>query len=379
MRVDQIENRWSQEQLITGIRFSKWMGLLKKNQFDVSSDYYHRAAWITGLSVASSVMGWTEDARFAQELAAMEVNPTPLFILGHWRTGTTHLHNMMGRDPNHTFSTLYQCVFPDSFMTTKHIGPRLLRNALPEKRSYDNVKQGWHEAAEDEIALMKMTNGLSFYSALMFPDRAAEYEKYIDFLEATPEERRRFKKALELFVKKIMLSTGGKRVIVKSCPHSARIRMILDLFPDAKFIHIHRHPARSFRSMMHMRDKVDWENFMHRPDANFLHQRKEQTATVGNRLYTRLIEDRELIPKENLVEIAYTDLVGNELSVLNGIYKHLRLPEWDRFEQILKPYLKSIEGYKVNKLTIDPELEEFVYDRLRIVYDTYGYTKEYRQ
>jgi hypothetical protein len=131
--------------------------------------------------------------------------------------------------------------------------------------------------------------------------------------------------------------------------------------------------------MMYMRGKVDWENFMHRPDANFLHQRKEQTATIGERLYTRLIEDRELIPKENLVEIAYTDLVGNEMAVLNNIYKHLRLPDWDRFEQILKPYLDSIKGYKVNKLTIDPELEEFVYDRLRIVYDTYGYTKEYRQ
>ena len=201
----------------------------------------------------------------------MDVNPTPIFILGHWRTGTTHLHNMMGRDPNHTFSTLYQVVFPDSFLTTSGIGTRLLKGALPEKRSYDNVKQGWHEAAEDEIALMKMTNGLSFYSALMFPDRAPEYEKYIDFLEATPEERRRFKKALELFVKKIMLASNGrKRVIVKSCPHSARIRMILDLFPDAKFIHIHRHPARSFRSMMHMRGKVDWENFMHRPDAKLL-------------------------------------------------------------------------------------------------------------
>ena len=379
MRVAQLENRWSQDQLITGIRFSRWMKMLKKNRWSVSSDYYHRAAWITGLSVASSALSRAEDARFAQELAEMEVNPTPIFLLGHWRTGTTHLHNMIGRDPNHTFSTLYQVVFPDSFLTTGRIGPRLLRGALPEQRSYDNVKQGWHEAAEDEIALMKMTNGLSFYSALMFPDRAPEFEKYIDFLEATPDERRRFKKALELFVKKIMLATGGKRVVVKSCPHSARIRMILDLFPNAKFIHIHRHPARAFRSMVHMRSKVDWENFMHRPDESFLQQRKEHTATIGARLYTRLIEDKVFIPPENLVEIGYSELVGNEMEVLHNAYKHLRLPDWDRFERVLKPYLASVQGYKVNKLNIEPELEEFVYDRWRHVYDTYGYTKEYRQ
>jgi hypothetical protein len=319
-----------------------------------------------------------EDLRFKEQLESMEINPTPLFILGHWRTGTTHMHNMLGRDPNHTFSTLYQVLFPDSFLTTGEIGPQLLKSAVPETRSYDNVAQNWFESAEDEIGLMKLTGGLSFYSAIMFPDRAAEYEKYIDFLDATPAERRRFKEALVLFIKKIMVATGGKRVVVKSCPHSARIRMILDVFPDAKFIHIHRHPARAFRSMVHMRAKVDWENFFHVPSGEFVDQRWEHTATIGGRLYTRLIEDRELIPEGNLVEIAYKDLIGNELPVLEDLYQRLEIPDWDQFKQVITPYLESISGYKVNQLKIEPELEQFVYDRWRNVYDTYGYQKEYQ-
>ena len=80
-----------------------------------------------------------------------------------------------------------------------------------------------------------------------------------------------------------------------------------------------------------------------------------------------------------MVEIAYRDLVGNELDTLRNIYSQLDLPDWEQFEGILKPYLDSISGYKVNKLVIDPSLEEFIYDRWRLVYDTYGYTKEYRQ
>ena len=104
----------------------------------------------------------------------------------------------------------------------------------------------------------------------------------------------------------------------------------------------------------------------------------DHTATIGERLYTRLIEDRALIPEGNLVEIAYSDLAGNELEVLRGVYEQLRLPDWDAYEANIKPYLDSIAGYKVNKLTIDPALEEYVYDRWRIVYDTYGYSKEYR-
>jgi hypothetical protein len=35
----------------------------------------------------------------------MEVKPTPLFLLGHWRR-TTHLQNVLGKDPNHTVLTL---------------------------------------------------------------------------------------------------------------------------------------------------------------------------------------------------------------------------------------------------------------------------------
>ena len=81
---------------------------------------------------------------------------------------------------------------------------------------------------------------------------------------------------------------------------------------------------------------------------------------------------------DKLVEIAYRDLVGNELQVLHDIYAQLRLPDWDRYERVITPYLDSIAGYKVNKLQIEPELEEYVYDRWRLVYDTYGYAKEYR-
>lgn len=378
MSFPEIKNRWSQEQLITGVGLSQWKEILKRNEWKVSPEYYHRLAWITGLAGVSSAFGQIEKLRFGKQLEEMEINPTPLFILGHWRTGTTHMHNMLGRDPNHTFSTLYQVLFPDSFLTTGEMGPKVLSGAVPDKRSYDNVAQNWFESAEDEIGLMKMTGGLSFYGAIMFPERAAQYEKYIDFLEATPAERRQFKEALVLFIKKIMLATGGKRVVVKSCPHSARIRMILDVFPDAKFIHIHRHPARAFRSMVHMRETVDWENFFQVPPSEFLEQRWDHTATIGARLYTRLIEDRHLIPEGNLVELAYDDVVGDELNVLRNVYRQLEIPDWEQFERVITPYLDSIKGYKVNKLKIEPELEEYVYNRWRNVYDTYGYEKEFR-
>jgi len=379
MRVKSLEDRFSQEQLVTGVEFAAWLKILKMGGWKPNLDYLHRAAMITGLSLPSSLMARVDDALYASKLAEMNVDPTPIIVIGHWRSGTTHLHGLLGRDPNHCYSTVYQAVFPGSFLSTGKWGPRLLKNALPPTRTYDNMAHGWFEPAEDEIGLLKLNGGMSFYSALMFPDRFAEFEKYIDFMEATEDERRIWKNTLVHFIKKIMLASGGKRVILKSCPHSARIRMLLELFPDAKFIHIHRHPARVFRSMVHMRSKVDWENFMVRPEDSFLSQRWEHTALLGERIFERIIEDRALIPKENLVEIAYGDFIGNEMQVLSKIYKQFRLPDWERFERVLHPYLDTLKNYKVNKLELSPELDDFVYERWRMVYDTYGYSKEIKQ
>lgn len=371
-----IKNRWSTDQLITGIEMSDWVRMLATNGWKVSPEYIHRAAWVSGWALPATIFGRLEDAKYSQRLAAMEIEPTPLFILGHWRSGTTHLHNMLGRDPQNTFSTVYQCVFPGAFLTTEKFLPALTSALLPETRTYDNVKFGWAESAEDEIALAKLC-GLSPYIAFMFPENSGRYEKYVDFLEVTEEERQRWKDAFLYFIKKIMIATDNRRVVVKSCTHSARIPMLLEMFPNAKFIHIHRNPYECFASTLHMRSHTDWENFFHLPEESVEGQRLEQTALLGQRIFERLIEDKHLIPEGNLYEIAYEDLVGNEMSVLGDMYARLELGGWDRFEPILSEYVGGLKGYKRNKLNIDDQFKELVYDRWKVVFDHYGYPKEY--
>lgn len=177
-------------------------------------------------------------------------------------------------------------------------------------------------------------------------------------------------------IKKMMVATGGKRVIVKSCPHSARIPMLLEQFPNARFIHIHRHPARVFRSMLHMRNKVDWENFMQRPTEAFVNDRRELTARLGELVFRRIAEDRALIPEGHLVELAYDDLCGHEMEVIGDLYERLELGGWDTYEPQLQAYVDSLKGYQRNKLPLDDEFVDYVYDRWRLVYDTWGYPRE---
>ena len=375
-RVSNILKRWSTDQLITGIELEDWVAMLKENDFKVSPEYFHRAAWVTGWSMPATILGKIEDALYGRKLASYDVDPEPLFLLGHWRSGTTHLHNLLGRDPNHTYPTVFQVVFPSCFLSTAEIIPALTGGFMDETRTYDNVKQGWDEAAEDEIALAKLT-GMSPYISFMFPDNSARYERYVDFQEVTGEERERWKQAFLWFLKKIMVQTGGKRVIVKSCTHTARIPLLLEMFPNAKFIHIHRHPYEVFASTLHMRSHTDWENFFQLPEDSVEETRRVQTGLLGRRVFERYIEDRHLIPEENLIELSYDELCGNEMEIVSSIYERFNLPDFDLYEPILTQYLDGLAGYKRNKLDIDQELKDEVYQEWDIVFENYDYPREY--
>lgn len=374
-RPAEIQKRWSTDQLITGIEIGDWLKLLRMNGFAVAPEYLHRAAWITAWSVGAAAFGRLEDARFGRKLAAQEIDPTPLFVLGHWRSGTTHLHNLFGRLPDHTYPTVYQAVFPTSFLSTRNVLPRLTAGLFDETRSYDAVKQGWDEAAEDEIALAKLT-GLSPYLSFMFLEHRNTYERYIDFLGASSEERERWKEGFRYFVKKIMLGTGGKRVVIKSCPHTARIRLLLEMFPDAKFIFIHRNPYQVFASTLHMRSHTDWENFFQVPEGDWDQIRERETLQLGAHIFDRYLEDRRLIPEGNLVELAYTDLIGHEEAHVERIFQQFGLPGWQRSQPVLRRYLDGLKGYRTNKLQISDQQRAAVRREWHQVFEAFGYSED---
>jgi hypothetical protein len=339
-------------QLLAGMELGAWRDTLSRAKWKVDPAYAPRAAWIGALGAASTVASRAEDARFGRAIASVEVDPPPLFVLGHWRSGTTHLQNCIGRMPDFTYPTTFQVVFPGSFLSTRDLVGPLTAGLLPATRGYDNVRMGWDEAAEDEIALAKLT-GLSPYLGAMFPGDAARYERYVDFLEAAPDEVDAWKDAVRYFVKKLTYASGGRQVVLKSCAHTARIRLLLQMWPDARFVFIHRHPFRVYASTLHLRAHTDWENFFQVPQEGWEAERARQTLTLGERIFERYLDDRGMIPAGHLAEIAYDDLVADEVGVLGAVFEKLGLLGWERGEPALREYLDTVGGYTRNTLQLE--------------------------
>jgi hypothetical protein len=62
-------------------------------------------AFITLISPLTSLIRRHEDAKYGPKLAGVRVKQ-PLFILGHWRSGTTHLHNLLATDEPFAYPSL---------------------------------------------------------------------------------------------------------------------------------------------------------------------------------------------------------------------------------------------------------------------------------
>jgi hypothetical protein len=273
---------------------------------------------------------------------------------------------------------MYQVVFPTTFMSTSGtFFPKVTARLLSDTRGFDNMANGWDEPAEDEIALAKLT-GLSPFLSVMVPDHAPKFERYLDFLEVRKDERDEWKAALRWFVAKIRMHSGGRRPVVKSCVHTARIRMLLEVFPDAKFVHVHRNPFTVAASTIHMRNRVDWDNFLQVPKAEYVAERATQVVVIGQRIYERFFEDRALIPPSNFVDVAYADLAARPREVLDHIYRRLELPKVPEYEPTMSRYLDSVKGYRTNVLTIDDHLASLVREHWSSVFTEYGYSTDHR-
>ena len=73
--------------------------------------------------------------------------------LGHWRTGTTYLHELLIRDPRHSYPTTYQCLAPGHFLISEAWLPKVFFFFVPSRRPMDNMPAGWDRPQEDEFGL----------------------------------------------------------------------------------------------------------------------------------------------------------------------------------------------------------------------------------
>jgi hypothetical protein len=245
---------------------------------------------------------------------------SPVFIIGHWRSGTTYLHNLLCGDHQFGYCTTYQTVFPHLMLYGSGLFKRLARLCMPASRPADHLALSVNQPQEEEFALSNMTHA-AFYHFWIFPRRFDYYrDRYLFFDTATDAEVAEFRNALRTLIHICLHCQGKSRFLSKNPPHIARIPLLLSMFPDAKFIYIHRREQDVIRST---------KNFFRQTLSaltlqNFSENELDcQIVNTYHALIDRYKKDRSLIDKSNLCEISFEDLIADKDSTLDYIYSRL--------------------------------------------------------
>ncbi|BBX73091.1 PAPS-dependent sulfotransferase Stf3 [Mycobacterium shinjukuense] len=350
-----------------GCNFSAWMRLLIRNRFAVHWSRWHFAVLYTFLSIVNSLLGWVQKAVFDKRVAETVIADPPIFIVGHWRTGTTLLHELLVLDDRHTGPTGYECLAPHHFLLTEWFAP-CAEFLVSKHRAMDNMDLSLRHPQEDEFVWC-MQGQPSPYLTIAFPNRPPQCERYLDLERLTRRELEEWKRTLFRFIQQVYFRRR-KTVILKNPTHSFRIKVLLDMFPHAKFIHIVRDPHVVFPSTIHLHKSLYRTHGLQRPTFQGLDDKVMATYVD---LYRKLDEGRELVDPSRFYELRYEDLISDPEGQLRQLYEHLGLGDFERYRPRLRQYLADHQDYQTNSYRLTAEQRALIEERWGEIIDRYGY------
>lgn len=342
---------------LSGSTLGNWLTLLRQNG-GISWPYVLKALNATGMILASAPLRLLESLRYGQKIWQTEIDEPPIFILGHWRSGTTHLHRMMVQDKRWGYVSSLQAFVPEAFVSLSQTMASSLQNFWPEVRPMDNVSYS-PDVPEEEDYSLACVSPFSFYCCWYFPQRMrAIFQRSVLLQGLSETEKRQWEQSYLKILKKATLFSGNKRLVIKNPSNTARIAELLKLFPNAKFIHIYRNPYDVYTSTMKFYKKLvpnyALQNFN---EAEF----EDNIFTFYQQLMQRFSDTVELIPAENFVEIRYEDFDQAELLCLEHIYNRLSLPNFDQAKSEFQAYIAAQAGYQKNQYSLDEATKARVY------------------
>lgn len=355
---------------LAGSTFTNLLRLLAQNHFKIGLIGLPRAFYSLLMSSILSPLNVYEKIKYEKQINNVVIDKPPIFIIGHWRTGSTYLHNLFSKDEQFGYPTTFQTVAPAVFLQFEKMIKPIVDSSLPEKRPQDDVDLGVDLPQEEEYALGNISP-YSFYNGWCFPQNMELYNNYVDMRNVPKTAIEEFKKIYMYYIKKLTLYYSGKQLVLKNPSNTARIKLLLDMFPDAKFIHIYRNPYHVFLSMKRNIEKEMTLYCLQKPKDETVFEKS--MVDLYNRMFDKYFKEKDLIPPGNLVEVRYEIFIANPLQEMKRIYDTLKLPGFEKAKKHFEAYIESQAKIKTYKYQINDPLKQKIYSYLKNTIDLWNY------
>jgi hypothetical protein len=272
----------------------------------------------------------------------------PVFIVGHWRSGTTFLHELLVSDPQFAYPSTYACMNPQHFVMTER-GASSLSGNVEVTRPMDAMKISSASPQEDEFALLCL-GARSPYEAVLFPQRLRRALECGDFNALSAVEQQTWKQLTLRFAGQVGSRSPEKVLLLKSPPHGWRVSVLRELFPGARFVHIVRNPfdvAASTRRMWQQLQEIYALTPPPYPDP------MPEIAEFQAQLLR--MTDAALDGAADACSVRFEDLTEAPHRELERIYATLNLGDYTGVRPRFEAQLAKTAGHQKNVLKMSDE------------------------
>lgn len=350
-----------------GMPLGVWLPLFAEAGFRASPSRLGLVATISAAAIFNSIAEPVSRAVYRRRLAAPPRTPPPLFIIGHWRSGTTYLHELLMLDRRFCCPTTLQCFAPGHFLLTERLLTLAIGWMMPKQRPMDNMEAGLDRPQEDEFALVNL-GAPSPYRRMAFPRTSPRHPVALDVSRLPPADLERWKRTIVGFLATLAVR-DPRRPVLKSPPHTARIGILRTLFPGARFLHVVRDPFVVFPSTVRLWRSMNATQALQVDPGDDL---DDYVFEAFDEMYAAFERDRNDLGPGELHEVRYEDLVAAPERCLGEAYEALGLGDYADVAAAIRA--AAAREYRTNRYRHDPEVVAKIARRWRPFIERYGYT-----
>src|SRR5258708_24979337 len=244
----------------------------------------------------------------------------PVFILGLPRSGTTFLHNLLAEDPANLVPRAWQTIYQYTILALLTNGtdrrPNLVARQsasflrlVPELPSLHPLNAN---AAQECIEITgHVMRSLRFDTTHYIPS----YQEWLD--RAGHLEAYRFHKR---FLQHLQHQNGRGSWVLKSPDHIYALDALLKVYPDARFVFVHRDPMKVMASVARLTEILRVP-FTRHIDRIQIGRQVTDRWVQGSQLLIEASERFRHSP-QRIYHVRYNDLVTEPISIVSELYRH---------------------------------------------------------
>ncbi|MCA9275574.1 MAG: sulfotransferase [Phycisphaerales bacterium] len=348
---------WPVSHLLALAPLDVWLRMLARAD-GVHPRYWPRLAFVLFTSFVGTVISvhervlWRVWGLIPMNRDRLErFRPEVIVILGYYRSGTTHLQNLMACDERLITPRWYQCLAGQGYILAWTLIRFLLVPFLGRTRPQDSVGFGTEWPGEDDFALATWGGCSSLAGRHVFPKNRELWQGWHALEGLSEKQLRSWRTLTRRFVYKITRRKRGRIVVLKSPSHTARVAELDRLFDGrVRFVHLVREPGAVIDSNVRMFHALRNHAMQELPVVQSI---RDGVVAEYEATERKCADELDAIDADRWVRVRFKDLRSDPMGVLSEIYTGLGMAFEPGARDVVQRYLGSLGSYSSEREPIE--------------------------